>query len=75
MPAYTPKEDSFMMLEQVKRYSKGNVLDMGTGSGILAIEAAKKAKKVIAADIDKEALKEAENNAKKQKIKNNTKKR
>ncbi len=69
MPAYTPKEDSFILLEQVKRYSRGNVMDMGTGSGILAVEASKKAKKVIAADINKEALKEAENNAKKQKIK------
>lgn len=70
MPAYTPREDSFMLLEQVKRYSRGNVLDMGTGSGILAVEASKKAKKVIAADIDKNALKEAEKNAKKKKIKN-----
>ncbi len=62
---YEPQEDSFMLLEQVKKYSKGFVLDMGTGSGIQAIEAAKNSSLVIAADINDEAIeyakKEAEN--------------
>lgn len=65
---YEPKEDSFLLLEHIKNYAKPNskVLDMGTGSGILAIEAAKYAKEVIACDIDKaiETLKKANKNKK-----------
>jgi len=55
---YQPREDSYMLKEQVKKYSKGIVLDMGTGSGIQALEAAKSKKvvKVYALDIDKEAI-------------------
>ena len=40
------------------------VLDMGTGSGILAIESAKKGAKVIAIDINGDAIKCARKNAK-----------
>ena len=40
------------------------VLDMGTGSGILAIESAKKGAKVIAIDINRDAIKCARKNAK-----------
>jgi release factor glutamine methyltransferase len=53
---YEPREDTFLILKEVKRYSKGKVLDMGTGSGVLAIEATKKAQNVIGADINKKAL-------------------
>ncbi len=66
MSAYAPQEDSLMLLEQVRKYAEGDVLDMGTGSGIQAIAAAKKAKSVIAVDIGKDALKEAKQNAKKE---------
>ena len=66
---YKPREDSLLLLKYVKKYSKASVLDMGTGSGILAIEAAKYAKKVLAVDINKVALKIAKQNAKKQNIK------
>ncbi len=50
---YTPSDDSYLLLEQVEKYAFGKVLDMGTGSGILAINAAKspKVKSVLAADI------------------------
>ncbi len=61
--AYEPKEDSYLILEQVRRFSKGIVLDMGTGSGILAIEAARKAKLVFGVDINKKSLGAAEQNA------------
>ncbi len=67
---YEPREDSFLLLENIKKYSKGSVLDLGTGSGILAIEAAKYANKVLAVDINRAALKVAKDNAKKQGIKN-----
>jgi len=53
-----------MLLEQVKKYAKGFVLDMGTGSGIQAIEAAKTSNLVIAADINEDALEYAKEEAK-----------
>ena len=49
---YEPREDSFLMLKHIKSYAKGHVLDMGTGSGILAEEAGRYADNVVAADID-----------------------
>lgn len=51
---YKPREDSFMLEGQVKKYAKGIVLDMGVGSGIQALEAAKSKKvtKVYAVDTD-----------------------
>jgi len=57
---YEPQEDSYMLLEQVKKLAYGRVLDMGTGSGILALGAAEKpeVREVIAVDIDKQAIKE-----------------
>lgn len=67
---YEPREDSFLLLEAVKRYAKGSVLDMGTGSGILALKAAKKAKRVLAVDVDKNAVKSLKNRINKNKIKN-----
>ena len=36
---YQPQEDTYLILEQVKQFAKGKVLDMGTGTGILAFEA------------------------------------
>ncbi len=65
---YKPREDSFLLAEQVKKYAKGFCLDIGTGSGILALAAAKKAKKVIATDIDKKAIELCKKNVKNKKI-------
>ena len=58
---YEPQEDSFLLLEFVKRYARGIVLDMGTGSGLQAREAShsKRTSKVFAVDIDKAAIKAA----------------
>ncbi|MFH0875858.1 MAG: methyltransferase [archaeon] len=55
---YEPREDSFMMEKCVLEYSKGCslVLDMGTGSGILAFAASKHAKQVLCCDINKNAV-------------------
>lgn len=55
---YEPQEDSYLLQEQVKKYARGVVLDLGTGSGIQAITAAKKknVKKVIAVDIQKSVI-------------------
>ncbi len=53
---YEPREDSFLLKEQIKKFAKGTAIDIGTGSGILAAEAAKYCKKVYAVDINKKAV-------------------
>ena len=63
---YEAAEDSFMLQKHIKDYAKGRTLDIGTGSGIQAIEAAEYAKQIVAADINKKAI----NEAKKKRIKN-----
>ncbi len=57
---YEPQEDSYLLLEYVKRLAHGKVLDMGTGSGILAREAvySNEVEEVVAVDIDEEAVRE-----------------
>ncbi|MBI4448359.1 methyltransferase [Candidatus Woesearchaeota archaeon] len=56
---YEPAEDSFLLKKHVERYAKGKVLDVGTGSGILALAALKKTKDVLAVDINAEAVEHA----------------
>ncbi len=53
---YEPSEDSFLIQKYVKKYAKGKVLDIGTGSGILAETALKKTKDVLAIDINEECV-------------------
>ena len=54
---YEPSEDSHLIKKYIKGYSKNKkVLDVGTGSGILAKEALKYTKNVIASDINKECF-------------------
>ncbi len=61
MRVYQPREDSYLMLAAVNEFAKGNVLDIGTGSGLLAIAAARKGQvsSATAADISQSALKAA----------------
>src|SRR3989344_3787734 len=55
---YEPAEDSYLILEHIKNYAKNKkVLDIGTGSGILAKEALKYSRDVTASDINEECLK------------------
>ena len=61
---------SSLMAKQINVNSKHDVLDMGTGSGILAIVAAQKAKKVIAIDINPKAVQCAKENIKNNNLKN-----
>ena len=51
-------EDSALLAAAVEKHAYGNVLDMGTGSGIQAITAAKRkeVKSVVAVDVNGEAL-------------------
>lgn len=55
---YGPAEDSLLLLRHAMGRIKGAVLDMGTGSGILAVEAAQEpgVTSVFAIDIDPEAV-------------------
>ncbi len=60
---YEPAEDTFLLAEQMKVSEDDTVLDMGTGCGILAVLAAKKAQNVVAVDINPHAIKCAIKNA------------
>jgi len=55
---YAPREDSFLMLEALSELDLQGfrVLDMGTGSGILAAYCARRGAAVTASDIDPEAI-------------------
>lgn len=55
---YEPAEDSLLLKKHIRGYARGKrlVLDMGTGSGILAVEAARYAERVIAVDINPGAV-------------------
>jgi release factor glutamine methyltransferase len=69
---YEPAEDTFLIADRMEISMDDIVLDMGTGCGFLAVIAAKKAKKVVAVDINpyaiKSGIKNAENNGVKEKI-------
>jgi len=60
---YEPAEDTFLLAENLKVEPEDFVLDMGTGCGILAVLAAKKARKVVAVDINPYAIECAKKNA------------
>ena len=67
---YEPREDSALLAEAVQEHSHGEILDMGTGSGIQALVASKKAQHVTAVDIKKETIETAKKNAYKKRVKN-----
>jgi release factor glutamine methyltransferase len=61
---YEPAEDSFLFAENLQVKKDARALDMGTGSGILGILAAKKASEVLSIDVNPFAIKCAKQNAK-----------
>ncbi|MFC1648809.1 HemK2/MTQ2 family protein methyltransferase [Nanoarchaeota archaeon] len=63
MNIYEPREDSYLLEKWVEMLAHGKVLDMGTGSGIQALAALKKAKSVLAVDVNQEALDELQKKA------------
>ena len=67
---YRPAEDTFLILKEIKNFAFGKVLDMGTGSGILALEAAQSADSVIGVDVNERALDYARKKANFKGIKN-----
>lgn len=58
---YLPAEDSYLLKEWVEKLVYGDVLDVGTGTGIQAFAALPKAKKVVAVDSNPEAIEYAKN--------------
>ncbi len=60
---YEPAEDSFLFAENLTVQENDVVLDLGTGSGILAVLAAKMADSVIAVDLNPFAIRCALQNA------------
>lgn len=60
---YEPAEDTFLLAENLVVDERDVVLDMGTGCGILGILAAKRARKVVAVDVNPHAVRCAEMNA------------
>ena len=55
---YLAKEDSFLLLDEVRKHAFGKVLDMGTGSAIQALGAADRqdVKEVLAVDVDNKVI-------------------
>jgi release factor glutamine methyltransferase len=62
---YRPAEDSMLLLRHARPRFRDSVLDMGTGSGLLAVEAAldTRVQRVVAVDIDPDALASARSRA------------
>lgn len=60
---YEPAEDSFLFAETLYVKAGARVLDMGTGSGILGVLAAKEAIEVVAVDVNPYAIRCAKQNA------------
>jgi len=60
---YEPAEDTFLAADNLFVNGDDKVLDIGTGCGILAVLAARKAKKVVAIDVNPYAIRCARKNA------------
>ncbi len=58
MEIYEPREDSFLLQKHILKNARGVVLDIGTGTGILAEEAAKSKRvvKVFGVDINEDGI-------------------
>ncbi|MFQ6073993.1 MAG: HemK2/MTQ2 family protein methyltransferase [Candidatus Bathyarchaeia archaeon] len=65
---YEPAEDTFLLAENLSVDETDVVLDVGTGCGILGILAAKKARKVVATDVNPHAVRCTWLNAKLNKV-------
>ncbi|WP_423792971.1 HemK2/MTQ2 family protein methyltransferase [Methanocaldococcus indicus] len=62
---YEPAEDTYLLIRALKKLDvkDKDVLEMGTGTGIVAIELAKRGANVLAADINPKAVELAKKNA------------
>ncbi len=53
---YEPAEDTFLLADNLEVERMSRALEIGTGTGLIAIIAARKARKVIATDVNPHAL-------------------
>ena len=53
---YSPEEDTFLLLRVIKKYAVDKVLEIGTGSGLLALELEQNNRLVVGVDLDFNAL-------------------
>jgi len=60
---YEPSEDTYLLLESVCVAKGERVLEVGTGSGIIALNCAKAGARVVASDISEEAVANAKSNS------------
>ncbi len=60
---YEPAEDSYLFVDNLHVGAGDSVLDLGTGSGVLAVYVAKQGANVVAVDINPHAIKAAKGNA------------
>ncbi|MCX8173411.1 MAG: methyltransferase [Thermoplasmata archaeon] len=60
---YPPSEDTFLLLEAVDVRTGMRVLEIGTGSGYIAIHCALKGAEVTASDVSEKAIENARQNA------------
>ena len=60
---YNPAEDSYLLIKGIEVRGDEKVLDMGCGSGVVAIHLAKAGCRVTAADINKRAVENTRKNA------------
>ena len=51
-----PADDSLLLKKYVLKFAFGKILDIGTGSGILAEAALEKSENVLAADVDEKSV-------------------
>jgi release factor glutamine methyltransferase len=65
---YEPSEDTFLLAEKLDVNDGERVLDMGTGCGILAVLSAHKASRVLAVDVNPNAVKCARENARRNNV-------
>jgi release factor glutamine methyltransferase len=61
---YPPSDDTFLLLDNINLSDVERVLDVGTGTGILAIKCALKGCYVVGLDVSRKAVRNAKFNAK-----------
>lgn len=59
---YPPSEDTYLLLDAIELGSGDSLLEIGCGSGLLSVAAAKTAQRVVATDISLEAVRNTQEN-------------
>ncbi|MFX1602397.1 MAG: 50S ribosomal protein L11 methyltransferase [Promethearchaeota archaeon] len=59
---YPPSEDTYLLLGAIELGPRDSFLEVGCGSGLLSVAAAKTARRVVATDISLEAVRNTQEN-------------